>query len=102
MPESRPVAYGLYAVEAMAAGVPVVEPKAGVFVELLEMTGGGILYEQGDEGALAGALEKVLVDPDYGRELGSRGREKVFERFNIERNAEEMVRVFEEVGKKGV
>ena len=97
VPERKAVAYGLYVVEAMAAGVPVIQPKSGMFVELLEMTGGGILYEPGDESALAAALEKVLVDTDYARELGSRGREKVFEMFNIERNAEEMVEVFEKV-----
>jgi hypothetical protein len=39
----RPVACGLYVLEALAMGVPVVEPAIGAFPELLEMTGGGVL-----------------------------------------------------------
>ncbi|MHC4440026.1 MAG: glycosyltransferase family 1 protein, partial [Planctomycetota bacterium] len=34
VPEKQPVAYGLYVLEALAAGVPVVEPESGVFPEL--------------------------------------------------------------------
>ena len=58
VPERKRVAYGLYVVEAMAAGVPVVQPRSGVFVELLEMTGGGILFEPGDDSDKMRAIEQ--------------------------------------------
>src|SRR5213076_471033 len=55
-------AFGLYVIEAMAAGVPVVQPRAAAFPELIEATGGGVLYEPGDVEALADALEGLLLD----------------------------------------
>lgn len=59
--------------EAMAAGVPVVSPRVGGLSDLLG-TGGGILVAPGDPGAIATALERILADPAYGRELGAQGR----------------------------
>jgi glycosyltransferase involved in cell wall biosynthesis len=97
VPEKQPVAYGLYVIEALAAGVPVVEPASGAFPELLEMTGGGVLCESNSAAALAKAMEPLLLDPDYARQLGKQGRDAVFEKFGIEQTAEEMVRIYEGV-----
>jgi len=94
VPERQPVAYGLYVLEALAAGVPVVQPISGVFPELLAITGGGKLFEPNNAGALAKALEPLLLEPGYARDLGEKGREVVFEKFNIEQTAEEMVRIY--------
>ena len=94
VPEKQPVAYGLYVLEAHAAGVPVVEPASGVFPELLEMTGGGLLCEPNNPAALAAALEKLLLEPDYARKLGKQGSDAVFEKFNIEQTAAELVRIY--------
>ena len=99
VPEKQPVAYGLYVLEALAAGVPVVQPESGVFPELLEMTGGGLLCEPNNAAALASAMEGLLLEPDYARQLGKQGREAVFEKFNIEQTAEEMVRIYGEIAR---
>jgi glycosyltransferase involved in cell wall biosynthesis len=95
VPEKQPIAYGLYVLQALAAGVPVVEPQSGAFPELLQMTGGGILYEPNNPEALAAAIERLLLDPDYARQLGNQGRESVFGKFNIDQTAEEMMRIYE-------
>ena len=100
VPEKQPVAYGLYVIEALAAGVPVVQPASGAFPELLEMTGGGLLCEPNSAAALAKAMEPLLLDPDYARQLGKQGRDVVFEKFNIEQTAEEMVRIYEGVAQQ--
>ena len=99
VPEKQPVAYGLYVLEALAGGVPVVQPASGVFPELLEMTGGGVLCEPNNAAALASAMEPLLLEPDYARQLGRRGRDAVFEKFNIEQTVNEMVRIYGEVVK---
>ncbi|HUT30928.1 MAG TPA: glycosyltransferase family 4 protein [Sedimentisphaerales bacterium] len=97
VPEKNPPAYSLYALEALAAAVPVVEPAIGVYRELSEITGGLVLYEPEDAEGLASALERVLVDKDYARQLGERGREAVFSTLDVKQTAREIVRICEEV-----
>src|SRR6202030_2974634 len=63
-------AFGLYVIEAMAAGLPVVEPRIGAFPELIAATGGGLLCEAGDPKALADAIEQLFLNPERARELG--------------------------------
>ncbi|MDZ4287043.1 MAG: glycosyltransferase family 4 protein [Prosthecobacter sp.] len=73
VPATYGEAFGLYLVEALASGVPVVQPDHGAFPELLELTHGGILCPPDDVLALAHSLETLLLD-DYQREqLISRG-----------------------------
>jgi glycosyltransferase involved in cell wall biosynthesis len=81
-------AYGLYVVEAMAAGVPVVQPRTAAFPELVEATGGGVLCEPDDPKSLADAIEGLLVDPEKARSLGESARRVVFERYGIEAMAD--------------
>lgn len=100
VPEKQPVAYGLYVLEALAAGVPVVEPASGVFPELLEMTGGGLLFEPNNFEALAEALSSLLLDPVKVQKLAEKGRAAVSEKFNIEQTAKEMVRIYGQITKK--
>jgi glycosyltransferase involved in cell wall biosynthesis len=94
VPEKQPVAYGLYVLEALASGVPVVQPASGVFPELLEMTDGGVLFEPNNASALAKALEMFLMDLDYSRDIGEKGRKAVIEKFNIAQTVEEIVRIY--------
>lgn len=96
VPEKRPVSCGLYVLEALAAGVPVVQPEIGCFGELLEMTEGGILYEPGNVKMLAAAIEKLLIDPDYAFELGRRGRQGVSEKLTVEQTAKDIVNIYQE------
>jgi glycosyltransferase involved in cell wall biosynthesis len=74
-------AFGLFVIEALASGVPVVQPKTGAFPELVELTGGGILHAPGDAGSLADALERLLLDPAHVAQLGHHGREIVGAHF---------------------
>ena len=93
-------AFGLYVVEALASGVPVVQPRAASFPELIEATGGGVLYEPGDVKALADAVEGLLADPENLRALGEAGRKAVWKDFSAERMAENIVRVCQEFPSK--
>jgi glycosyltransferase involved in cell wall biosynthesis len=87
---------GLFALEAMASGVPVVLPRHGSFPEILEETGGGILVEPGSAAALAEGLRALLDDEPRRRELGRRGREAVLARRGEEAMARATAAVFEE------
>src|SRR4029450_2947049 len=57
-------AKGIYVLEALARGVPVVQPEHGSFPELIELTGGGILCPPNDAQALAASLSELLRDPE--------------------------------------
>lgn len=89
-------AFGLYVIEAMAAGVPVVQPRAAAFPELIAATGGGVLCEPRDPQALAEAIEDLLLNPDRARSLGQTGRQAVFERFSARSMATHWAQVYEE------
>ena len=89
---------GLYALEAMANGVPVVLPCHGAFPELIEATGGGLLIEPGDPEQLAGALQQLMSDPSRRLELARAGRAGVRRRYDPQTMAEETIRVLGEAG----
>ncbi len=82
VPAAYGEAFGLYVIEAMAAGVPVVQPRLGAFPELIESTGGGRLFPAGDAKALANTIEELLTHPAQMRTLGDAGKKAVFERFS--------------------
>jgi glycosyltransferase involved in cell wall biosynthesis len=74
-------AFGLYVIEAMACGVPVVQPDAAAFTELISETGGGVCVPLGDAAALARAWQQLLRDPVRRQALGRAGRLGVEKRF---------------------
>ncbi len=80
---------GLYLLEALACGVPAVQPRHGSFPELLEATGGGLLVEPKDAAALADGLATLLLDAERRRALGAEGQRAVHARFTAQRMAEE-------------
>lgn len=85
---------GLFVLEALAAGVPVVQPAHGAFPELIENTEGGLLCEPNDADDLARQLSQLLLDPQQRRLCGERGRKNVIERFNAEQMAERTLAVY--------
>ncbi len=73
VPATYGEAFGLYVVEALASGVPVVQPRHGAFPELIERTGGGLLCEPDDPVSLADAWESLLLDEPARDQLANRG-----------------------------
>ncbi len=90
VPGTAQTALGLPVLEAMAAGVPVVQPRVGAFVEIVRKTGGGILYDPGDANALFRALDQLVGDPEQRAILGARGREGVRRHFALDTMVESL------------
>ena len=86
---------GLYVLEALANGVPVVQPRHGSFPELVEATGGGLLVEPGDVAGHAAALVRLARNADERRAMGARGRAGVERHFHDGAMAETTERIFQ-------
>ena len=95
---SMPTVYkepkGLPVLEAMAHGVPVVQPRHGTFPELIEATGGGVLVEPESPPALAEAIAGLLADDERRRALGATGRKSVHHHFDAETMATKTLELY--------
>jgi glycosyltransferase involved in cell wall biosynthesis len=100
VPERQPVAYGLYALEAMASGVPIVQPAVGCFPEMIENTGGGVLYEPNTPEKLAEALAPLLLNPEKAHELGVEGRKGIVRSYDVADTAVHVAGIYEQVCKR--
>ena len=98
VPTVRGAAFGGFILEALAFGVPVVQPSAGAFPELVKDTGGGLLYDLEEDNGLTKSLMKLLLDPVYSKELGQRGRARVIARYGIDRMVSDMLAVYRSLG----
>jgi glycosyltransferase involved in cell wall biosynthesis len=88
---------GVFVLEAMAEGVPVVQPRRGAFTEIVEKTGGGLLVPPDDPDALAGALHDLWADCALNERLGERGFAGVREHYDIVKSTDRLLEVYDEV-----
>jgi glycosyltransferase involved in cell wall biosynthesis len=78
---------GISILEALASGVPVVQPDHGAYPEWVNASRGGLLHRPNDIADLSEKLAMLLRDVDLRKRLGQQGREGVFEKFSSERMA---------------
>jgi glycosyltransferase involved in cell wall biosynthesis len=88
---------GLYLLEAMASGVPVVQPNHGAFPEMLRQTCGGLLARSEQPADIADALMEVWRDPERAAGMGRRGAEGVRTHYTIAAMAEAILEVYREL-----
>jgi glycosyltransferase involved in cell wall biosynthesis len=88
---------GIFLLEAMAAGLPVVQPRRGVFPEIVARTGGGVLAQSGDPVALAQALLPLCENPSLRRDLGDAGFQGVRKHFTSTAMAADAVAIYKEL-----
>jgi glycosyltransferase involved in cell wall biosynthesis len=75
--------FGRTIVEALWCGVPVVGSDSGEIRWLIELTGGGLVFAEGDRAALAAQLAKLRAAPELRRELAAAGRAAVERLFSV-------------------
>lgn len=98
VPATYGEAFGLYVIEALACGVPVVEPDHAGLGELVRATGGGLLCKPNDSESLASRLAELLHNPALAADLAKTGRDSVVQKFS----ADAMAAGFERVILKAV
>jgi glycosyltransferase involved in cell wall biosynthesis len=83
-------------VEALAEGLPVISTNVSGIPELIRDGETGLLVEPQDPVALAGAIRRLLADPELGRRLGRTGSEFVHHEFDARRNIAALRRLFDQ------
>jgi glycosyltransferase involved in cell wall biosynthesis len=85
---------GMFLLEAMACGVPVVQPRRGAFTEIVEKTSGGVLVPPDNPQALADAFHQLWQDPVRRATLGTNAFRNVREQYSVQRSADRLLEVY--------
>lgn len=86
---------GMFLLEAMASGVPVLQPRRGAFTEVVEKTGGGLLVTPDDIDSLADGLNALWSDRRRARALGQQAFEGVRAHYSIQQSAARLIEVYQ-------
>jgi glycosyltransferase involved in cell wall biosynthesis len=98
VPKKEPEALGLYVLESLSCGVPVVLPDFANFTEILGTVGAGLLYPNNVPGALTQALEKALTEPDWIRTAGEKALKYISDKYSPSHCASDLVRIYKKAG----
>jgi glycosyltransferase involved in cell wall biosynthesis len=93
---------GLFVLEAMACGVPVVQPNHGAFPEVIARTGGGVLSASDAGRDVADAIETLWKDPARRREMGQRGADGVRNHYTVRHMAEAVLHAYRDATQQDV
>ncbi len=85
---------GLFLLEAMANGVPVVQPRHGIFPEWIKKTRGGILVKPHSSEALAAGLLRMMNDREGRAAMGQKGKAAVHQNFGDDDMADATMAVY--------
>jgi glycosyltransferase involved in cell wall biosynthesis len=88
---------GMFLLEAMACGVPLVQPRRGAFTEIVEKTGAGLLVEPDNPQKLGEGILQLMNDPALAERLGQNGFEKVRDHYSVGHMADSALEAYERV-----
>jgi glycosyltransferase involved in cell wall biosynthesis len=91
---------GMFLLESMAAGVPVVQPRRGAFTEVVEKTGGGLLVAPEDIDALADGLHTLWADRALAAQLANNAFEGVRAHYTIAASATRQLEVYDAASRR--
>lgn len=99
VPVLKGEAFGLYQIESLAAGVPLVQPALGAFPEIISESKGGVTYSPNTPEVLSDKWAEVLNNPEELNRMSINGRKSVEEKFNSKLLIEKMLKVYLSVQK---
>lgn len=86
---------GIFLLEAMACGVPVVQPHRGAFPEIIQRTHGGLLVQPDDPENLATVLSRLSQETQLYEHLSDNAFQNVREHYSVARMADRALEVYE-------
>ncbi len=93
---SKSEGFGLVTCEYMESSMPVIGAATGGTIEIIDDNETGFLYPVGDINALAEKIKYFINNRDALESMGRKAYEKVYRDFSLERNTDEMYKVFNE------
>jgi glycosyltransferase involved in cell wall biosynthesis len=97
MPATYDEPKGVSLLEAMACGVPLVQPRRGAFTEIIERTGGGLLVQPDDPQSLANGLLQIARDPTLAQKLSANGFRGVREHYTAAHMADKVLEAYSDL-----
>ena len=88
---------GVSLLEAMACGVPLVQPRRGGFTEIVEKTGSGLLVKPDDPESLAAGILELYRNREFAAEFGANGFRGVREHYTAAHMADKLLDAYESV-----
>lgn len=87
-------AFGLYLLEALASGIPIVQPALGAFPEIVETSKAGAIYSPNTADALSKKWDEILGDTSTLNRLSINGRKSVEEIYNLNKTTTQLVEIY--------
>lgn len=94
VPVLKGEAFGLYLLEALASGIPIVQPDIAAFPEIVAISKAGAVYHPNTGDALAEKLAEVLSNPSEIQAMSIRGRNAIEEKFNLNKTTQQLVEIY--------
>jgi glycosyltransferase involved in cell wall biosynthesis len=88
-------AFGMYLLESMASGIPVVQPALGAFPEITEKSRGGVTYSPNTPNKLSETWAELFSNPEKLKKLSRDGYDGTKKYFNIHNHAAEIIGLYE-------
>ena len=95
VPSPYPTQKGQFLLEAMASGVPVVQPRRGAFTEVVETTGGGVLVDPDDLDGLVQGIATLWENAERRKALGATGYASVRAHHGIPQMLSRVMEIYE-------
>jgi glycosyltransferase involved in cell wall biosynthesis len=88
---------GIFLLESMGCGVPVIQPRRGGFTEVVDKTGGGLLVEPDDVDSLANGILHLATHPEIRKDYSENGFSNVRKYYSVARMADSALEVYKEI-----
>jgi glycosyltransferase involved in cell wall biosynthesis len=95
VPSTLPEPFGMVAIEAMAAGIPVIAAGHGGLTDIVQHGVSGLLFAPGCQVALAQGIEELIFDEPLRLRLGTEGKARQQSLFSLPAQVEAITRVYE-------
>jgi glycosyltransferase involved in cell wall biosynthesis len=102
VPVLKGEAFGIYLLEAMASGIPVVQPALGAFPEIIKKSGGGVIYPENTPEHLVHALATLLTDQQKISKMSLMARKSTEDVFNIHNLAKRLTTLYQSLHHKTI